>query len=560
MNVAVLKEGYTTTKPVAFLRQFRHQLRRLDRVLSPLGRGRVTPRALQDFIAIARAESCKLSLARYLFHPDDVAERIRAQVRRSSGESTDFTYIYADEESRRKLSHLANFEAGLLRALTRDSESFWVGPQTSSRLNALVEQPINTVVLTVKPPGSSLEIEIKRAGHRSELPLNIVHDREGRPLPPSHRLNGGSSADMLQWEAGSSACLAKIYWLAHRSPPPISIATSIAYPNTLPVGDGPCQHLIDYFSDPRIFGDDFPRMRQAMSQSIASFAKERGEGCLSELQGPWAETLRFFEYAVPGQSMLVGSTSFRLQQLSRYLSSDGALRYFGDGPESCVPAHEARRFADTLLEEVLGLYRPPDGPYESHEAYLDAAFARPENRARANRVHASLTRQLGTFWATVLALRTYSYGESFVAQRRPEERLGGWPMDGPDHLHGPRQPHHPDSGRHALPSREDPAWNDEGRVSRHRLQLEVRSTRRRDRASQVHLPHRRRDGRPALDPASGCDGAGLSQDQAHAGDEPRPEANLFEGVHIQQPRLGLRGRNLSPAVQVGASFSLEDRG
>ncbi len=340
MTVAVLKEGYTTTKPVAFLRQFRRQLRRLDRVLSPLGRGRVTPRALQDFIAISRGESCKLSLARYLFHPDDVAERIRAQVRRSSGESTDFTYIYADEESRRKLSHLPNFEAGLLRALTRDSESFWVGRQTSSRLNALVEQPINTVVLTVKPPGSSLEIEIKRAGHRSELPLNIVHDRDGRPLPPSHRLNGGSSADMLQWEAGSSACLAKIYWLVHRSPPPISIATAIAYPNTLPVGDGPCQHLIDYFSDPSIFGDDFPRMRQAMSQSIASFAKERGEGCLSELQGPWAETLRFFEYAVPGQSMLVGSTSFRLQQLSRYLASDGALRYFGDGPESCVPSQE----------------------------------------------------------------------------------------------------------------------------------------------------------------------------------------------------------------------------
>jgi hypothetical protein len=412
---AVLKEGYTTTRPVAFLRQFRRQLRRLDRVLSPVSRGRVTRWAIQDFIAIARWESCKLCLARHLFDPDDVAERIRGQVRRSSGESAAFTYVYADDESRRTLSNIPIFEAGLLRALCRNSETFWVATDTSSRLNALIEQPINTVVLTVKPPGSSLEIEIKRAGHRSDLPLTIIHDRDGRPVPPSHRLNGGSSADMLQWEAGNSACLARIYWLVHRSPPPISITTAIAYPNTLPVGDGSCQHLIDYFSDPNVFGDDFPRMRRAMSQSVASFAKERGQG-LSELQGKWADTLRFFEYAVPAQSMLVGSTSFRLQQLSRYLSSDGVRQYFGDGTGPHVPSPEARRFADALLEEVLGLYKPPNEPYEAHESYLDAAFSRPENRARADRVHASLTRQLGTFWATVLALRIYSHGESFVAR------------------------------------------------------------------------------------------------------------------------------------------------
>jgi hypothetical protein len=412
---SALKEGFATTEPVAFLRQLRRQLRRLDRVLLPLSRRPVTTQAIQDFMALARWESCKLSLARYLFHPDEVAERIFAQVRRSSGEPAAFTYIYSDQECRRKLSQVPNFEAGLLRALCRDSETFWVGTETSSRLNALVEQPINTVVLTVKPPGSSLEIEIKRAGHRSHLPLTIIHDRDGRAVPPSHRLNGGSSADMLQWEAGNSACLARIYWLVHRSPPPISIATAIAYPNHLPVGDGASQHLIDYFSDPGVFGEDFPRMRHAMSQSIASFARERGVG-LSELEGEWADTLRFFEYAVPGQSMLVGSTSFRLQQLSRYLSTDGLRHYFGAATAPRVPAPDARRFADCLLEEVLGLYKRPSGQYESHDSYLDAAFSRPENRARADMVHASLTRQLGTFWGTILALRIYSDGESFVAR------------------------------------------------------------------------------------------------------------------------------------------------
>ncbi len=65
---------------------------------------------------------------------------------------------------------------------------------------------------------------------------------------------------------------------------------------------------------------------------------------------------------------------------------------------------------------MLGVYRPPNTPYESHESYLEAAFSLPENRARADRVHASLTRRLGTFWATILAIRAYSFGESFVGR------------------------------------------------------------------------------------------------------------------------------------------------
>jgi hypothetical protein len=413
---AVLTEGYTTTKPVAFLRQFRRRLRRLGRILTPMGRSRVTSRALQDFVAVARGENCKLSLARYLFQPDEVAERILAQVRRSIGEPTAFTYTYADQECHRRLSHLPEFEGSLLRILGRDSDTFWVGAQTSSRLNALVEQPINTVVLTVKPPGSDIEIEIKRAGHRAERPLTIVHDRDdGTPVPPSHRLFGGSSADMLQWEAGSSGCFAKIYWLVYRSPPPIAIFTAITHPNALPVGVGRTEHLIDYFSEPGVFGDEFAAMRQAMSQSIASFARERGQG-LKDLEGPWGPTLQFFEYASPGQAILVGSTSYRLATLVRYLAPDGANHYFGTDHESRVPAHEARVFADSLLEEILGLYKPPTAPYRSHEQYIAAAFALPENRARADRVHASLSQQLGAFWATALAIRAHSYGESFVAR------------------------------------------------------------------------------------------------------------------------------------------------
>jgi hypothetical protein len=77
---------------------------------------------------------------------------------------------------------------------------------------------------------------------------------------------------------------------------------------------------------------------------------------------------------------------------------------------------EARQFADALLDEVLGVYMPPTAPYENHAQYVGAAFAVPENRIRADRFHASATADLGTYWGTILALGSYSIGESFVGR------------------------------------------------------------------------------------------------------------------------------------------------
>ncbi len=304
----VLKEGYTSTEPMAFLVEFRRHMERLGRVLSPIGLRRVTSRAIRDFVATSRDECCKISLARYLFRPDEVAGEILSRVRRSTGESAPFNYAYAFEESYRKLSSLPYFEAGLLEALCDRGETFWVGDRTSSRINALVEQPILTVVMTVKPPGSSLEIEIKRAGHRRERPLSIVHERNGRSVPPSHRLDGGSSADTLQWESGSSACLAKIYRLVHGSDAPISIVTAITYPDALPVGNGPCQHLVDYFSDPSAFGNDSPGVQRALRQSVASFARAgsgpvRASGPMG--RGPGILAVRDARPVRPGRIQLI---------------------------------------------------------------------------------------------------------------------------------------------------------------------------------------------------------------------------------------------------------------
>src|SRR5262249_19120516 len=146
-----------------------------------------------------------------------------------------------------------------------------------------------------------------------------------------------------------------------------------------------------YLTDPTVFGADYDPMREALRRSVAAFAAERGTG-LTGLQGALGETLQFLEQMVPAQSILVGSSSFRLDRLARYLSADGVRDYFEAGLGVRPARAEARRFADAILEEVLGLYWPPPIADSSHDAYVRAAFAHPPNRARADRVHASLAR------------------------------------------------------------------------------------------------------------------------------------------------------------------------
>jgi hypothetical protein len=118
----------------------------------------------------------------------------------------------------------------------------------------------------------------------------------------------------------------------------------------------------------------------------------------------------------PSQGLLVRTSSFRLDKLALYLSAEGPDRYFRQGLGREPGPGEAKRFADELLEEVLGLYTPPDAPYRSHARYVEAALALPVNRARADRVYLDLMRQIGTFWGTLYAAGGCTWGETFVAR------------------------------------------------------------------------------------------------------------------------------------------------
>jgi len=417
VHAFVLREGYTATGPREFVAELRRRLARLSRAHDRL-RGEATPRAtLVDFIRLARSE-CKLTLARYLFSPEEVVGRILSQVNTSKGvaDLNPFEPSYVSEEGAHALMvRLPGYEASILRMLCETAEVYWVSDKTGAEINSLVEYPLTTVVLVVKPPGSCIEFEMKRAGRRGPHPLGVVHRRAGGDaVPPSHRLDGGSAQEGLRYEAHSASRLSRVFRLAHGVEAPIPQYLSRTSIHFVPSGDAQATTL-DYFSDPRLFGEGFREMRRAMDDSVVSFGREYGPN-LPELPGVLGRTMQFLSYVTPGQAVLADTTSFRLDRLALYLSAGGADSYFTEGLRVEYSAHDARRLADDLLEEVLGVYRPPRVAYRGYGQYVASALRVAQNRARADECYLSAVRQIGTFWGTLFAIRGHSLGESFVAR------------------------------------------------------------------------------------------------------------------------------------------------
>lgn len=427
LAASLLKEGYTSTDLRSFVPEFRRKLERLCRVHDRVRGTGTSAGALLDFVRLCRQE-CKLSLARYVFGPDEVVARIFKQVDTSRGVADMTTHQSAsvEREAALALARMPDYEAAILARLCAPSKILWVSEATSSELNSLVEYPLTTVVLTVKPPGSNFEFEIKRAGRRGRHKLGVVFERGDEYVPIPHRLDGGSMNWFLRWEANAASALAEMYRAARRRDAPVP-----AYHTRLSVFgvplDGREVHLVSYFTEPNVFGEKFGEMSREMRRAVEAFTHEDGRH-LPRLPGGVGLGVQFLSHAGPTQALISGTTSFRLDKLSRYLSDDGARAYF-EGLGRAPSCDEARGFADAVLEEVLGVYRPPEVRYRSHRQYVGAAMRVRENRERADENYVSAMRQIGDFWGTLLAVRGYSWGESFVARNvglRSIWREGRW--------------------------------------------------------------------------------------------------------------------------------------
>ncbi len=412
---SVLMDGYTSTNVRFFIPEFRRKLERLNRVHKKIKGRPTSDAALHEFIQISR-QQCKLSLARYLFSPKEIVDEILSQLYVTDGiKDLDLSQpAFIDNEISHATSLLPAYEAEILKRLCHASRVYWVSSRTSSEINSLVEYPLTTVALAIKPPGSEMEFEIKRAGLRGENSLRIVYVREGYTVPPSHRLDGGCMQWLLRYEANAASKLALIYRIVHdmEAPIPSYIARSTIYG----IPGQQCEvRTMDYFTSPRAFGENFDDMRAAMEESVSAFAEE-GHVTLPDLPGGLGLTAQFIGQVVPAQAILCGTSSFRLDKLDAYLSSTGPDQYFNDGLRVEYSHDDARQLADNILEEVLGVYQPPDVRYESYDEYVNAAFSVTENRERADRIYLSSVEQIARLWGTLLGVRAHTRGESFVAR------------------------------------------------------------------------------------------------------------------------------------------------
>jgi hypothetical protein len=343
-----------------------------------------------------------------------VADEILRRVRVTEGvrDLDPFRARFIDDERNVALKLLPDFEAGILKRLCETANIYWVSDETSSEINSLVEYPLSTVVLVIKPPGSNFEFEIKRAGRRGRHSLNVVYARNGYTVPPSHRLDGGSMQWLLRYEANSASKIGFIFRHVHGTQAPIAGYISRTTIYSVPT-QGDAVQTLPYFTEPHSFGNGFRQMRAAMVESVKAL-KAEGHGDLPDLPGELGLSAQFIGHVQPAQSILCGTSSFRLDKLATYLSPSGPAKYFSEGLSAALSKRDERQLADELLEEILGVYTAPDVRYQSYEQYLEAAFNIADNRIRADWIYLSLVEQIARFWGTLLGVRGYSRGESFV--------------------------------------------------------------------------------------------------------------------------------------------------
>ena len=436
---AMRKEGYSTTEVAGFVREFRRRLERLNRVHLALDTPAISEQALCDFIQAARSD-CKLTLMRHVLSPDEVVERIVGQLKTSTGVADMRAYQQRDvrDEIGRSLEQLPSFEAGILRSLCGGSSIYWVSPATSPEMNALVACPSNTVAAVIRPPGSDVEFELKRVGVKGHWPLRAIFARDGREVPSTHRLYGGSMGYCLRWEAGAAAGLAKIYRLIHQAEAPISRTLSVSTIFGIPV-NGHEQHVVEYFRKLQ----DAPECedtRAAMHRSIHAFRQESGT-VTPPVGGDLGLATAFLGQTAPTQSILAGTTAFRLDRLAAYLSPDGPAVYFEQGLNRSFSRHEAKRFADEILEEVLGVVTVQDVVYENHAQY-SRCDPRNSGEPRAGRSKLRLEHAHDRYVLGHAARHEELYLRRIVRgqERRPQERLGGRRLESQHRLHGQRRP------------------------------------------------------------------------------------------------------------------------
>ncbi|HYK02180.1 MAG TPA: hypothetical protein VE974_10520 [Thermoanaerobaculia bacterium] len=408
----VLQEGYSTVTVLQFAGELRQRIARHEHVHAALARAPL--RGAADFLAHSLHE-CHLALARYLLSPEEVVREIVEQVRTTAG----LPYLpktdpYNIGEAKRAIESLPPYERRILQLLMDEPVIYWVADQTPSTLHSLVEYPIGTVVLIVKPPGSDLEIEIKRAGCRGERALDCVYKHPGsnNPVPVHHHFWGGTTGRLVRWELSSAATLARLHRLAYgvESPGSRLVALSGVLDVPTPRGD---VSLVSYFGSPEGYGPGYGGMRAAMKEALPRLERDPIHAAGGD-PGGYGTLGRWLAVTSPEQAFVLGTSSFRMDRIAAYLAADGDDVYFTQGLGVTADNAGRRRLADAVAGEIVPHYTPPAVPFRSYRQYVDALYA--ANREQLDATYLDVMAQVGHYFGFYSALRMWSEGESFVTR------------------------------------------------------------------------------------------------------------------------------------------------
>lgn len=408
----VLQEGYSSVAVLQFASQLRRRIARHEHVHAALDDDPAAGAA--DFVEHSKHE-CRLVLARYLLPAEDVVREILRYVRTTAGlPHTPRTDPYNLGEAKRAKESLPPYERQILELLLAEPVIYWVADQTPSTIHSLIEYPIGSVVLVIKPPGSDLEIEIKRAGCRGDRAIDCVYQHEGakNPVPVHHHFWGGSTGRLVRWELSSAATIARLHRLAYGAEAPSSRVVSLSGILHVPTPRGDVS-LVSYFGSAQGYGPGYAAMREAMKRALPRV--ERDPLHMPEIDfGGFGMTGKWLGLTSPEQAFVTGTSSFRLERLATYLANDGDAAYFTRGLGIEPTNDDRRRFADALMGEIVPHYAVPATTFRTYARYVEDAYA--ANREAADATFVDVLAQVGHYFGFYTALRMWSEGESFVTR------------------------------------------------------------------------------------------------------------------------------------------------
>ncbi|HSR52903.1 MAG TPA: hypothetical protein VLV83_18940, partial [Acidobacteriota bacterium] len=311
-------QGYSVGDPLQWLLQLKERLARHSRLHQALGKDPEDSAAWARLGGLLENE-WRLLLARYLIPPSQVIGRVRRLTRTSCGLADPDVgeHPFFASESDHALGELPAYEGAVAQGLLESGEIWWVGQDTPSHLGSLVEYPLGSIVLIVRPPGSDWELELKRAGRRGPNPLRVFFRRGGRQIPKAHRLDCGSPSRHLRFEAGASTTFSRLFRLSQGRPAPLGRPLSLRSVHSVPGPQGQDVLLLAYLSDPACYGEEFPQLQSQLEDVLQAY-QEEDDWEPPPLGGDIGRATLFLTQAAPGQMLLAGTSSFRLDRLALY--------------------------------------------------------------------------------------------------------------------------------------------------------------------------------------------------------------------------------------------------